>query len=205
MKFYKNNIFFKLLFFSFLFISCNTNSYVALQNGSILKNEQSRINLATNTYVSSPGDTIFMEILYRRLLIENMELQAGCFIPGWPHFGLKYLLYSNSLFDTSLGTHFSYNILENGSYNNGSINRTYVTNIHLPLYYSINLEYFSIFSSIQTVWHIMKQEKIKTFQTYNLNLGTEIGKDWGLIFEIALIKNSLDENLAFQLSGSLYF
>lgn len=187
------------------FAGCNTVSYSALQTGSILAPGRGEMSVGTSSFYSSPTDTPFLEVLYRRALDPDTELQAGYFIPGWPYFGLKQRVFTGNVFHAAAGFRGAYSVVDAGTTSVGDSIRMHTVDLYTPLYASFEpSRFFSLYLSPKTILRVQKSNTYSTTFFSACTLGVSMGTDFGFRMELSAYRQALEKS-AYQFTAALYF
>lgn len=152
----------------------------------------------------------YMELGYRRGIVDKVELGAKVTVPGTAGIDGKYELHDDGKFAVAAGLGMGYLKLSSGS--EGMETSTTLIDAIVPVYASYDLaKAFAVYASPKYVLRYAKSvdEMAETSSGTNHlvggTLGTKLGNGFGLFLEASYLKSVSSDFDAFQVNGSLFF
>jgi len=151
----------------------------------------------------------YMEIGYRRGIIDNLELGAKVTIPGTTGLDAKYQLVSAGDFAVAAGLGASY--LKISSTSNGMETSTQLFDTIVPVYVSYDIaKPLAVYLSPKYVFRYASsvdpmETKTGTSNLVGATAGFRLGNTWGIFLESSYLKDVSSKFDSFQVNGSIYF
>lgn len=152
----------------------------------------------------------YMELGYRRGIIDKLELGAKATIPGTAGIDAKYQFLDAGKFALAAGVGAGYLKLTSGS--DGMETSTKIIDTTVPIYASYDLaKSFAVYTAPKYVLRYAKSIDEMGQASSGLNhlvgatVGTRVGNRWGLFLETSYLKSVSSNFDAFQVNGSVFF
>jgi hypothetical protein len=152
----------------------------------------------------------YMEVGYRRGIIERLELGAKVTIPGTVGLDAKYQLVNAGKFAVATGLGAAYLKIESGS--DDSKTSTMLMDTVVPLYVSYDVaKPFAVYTAPKYVFRYasstdaMEEQISGTSHLLGATVGARIGNGWGLFLESSYLKDMSSDFDSFQVNGSVFF
>jgi hypothetical protein len=164
---------------------------------------------------SATGDDVslalpYMEVGYRRGIVEKVELGAKVTIPGTAGIDAKYELLNDGKFAVAAGAGFAYLKLTSGA--SGMETSSTIVDAMVPVYASYDLaKSFAVYASPKYVLRYTKSVDEMAQSASGINhlvggtLGTKLGNNRGLFLETSYLKSVSSDFDSFQVNGSIFF
>lgn len=211
-----------ILAFSALTTGCVNSS--TLQTAKALDPGTQRILIGGGYYASpsvnadaseSTGEDVslampYMELGYRRGIVDKVEVGAKVTIPGTAGLDAKYQFLQAGDFALAAGLGAGYLKLTSGS--EGMETSTMLVDTIVPVYASYDLaKAFAVYTSPKYVLRYAKSVDEMSQTTSGLNhlvgatAGVRVGNKFGLFLETSYLKSVSSDFDAFQVNGSIFF
>lgn len=152
----------------------------------------------------------YMEVGYRRGIIERLELGAKVTIPGTVGLDGKYQLVNAGKFAVAAGLGAAYLKIESGSDDMKS--STSLIDTVVPVYVSYDVaKPFAVYTAPKYVLRYasstdsMGEQLSGTSHLIGATVGARVGNRWGLFLETSYLKDLSSEFDSFQVNGSVFF
>jgi len=152
----------------------------------------------------------YMEVGYRRGIVENLELGAKVTIPGTVGLDAKYQLVKAGDFAVAAGLGGSY--LSISSTSNNMTTSTKLVDAIVPIYVSYDIaKPFAVYASPKYVARFAQSTDENGMMTSGMEnlvgatLGTRLGSRFGLFLETSYLKDLSSTFDSFQVNGSIFF
>lgn len=152
----------------------------------------------------------YMEVGYRRGIVEKVEVGAKVTIPGTAGIDAKYELLNDGKFAVAAGAGMGYLKLTSGT--EGMQTSTTLVDAIVPVYASYDLaKAFALYASPKYVLRYAKSVDEMAQTSSGMNhlvggtLGTKLGNNKGLFLEASYLKSVSSDFDSFQVNGSLFF
>ena len=153
----------------------------------------------------------YMEVGYRRGIVQNLELGAKVTIPGTVGLDAKYQLVSRGKFAAAAGLGGAYLSIESGAEDDPMKAKTKLVDIIVPFYVSYDVakplavymapKYVARFASSTDEMGTVSG----TSHLAGATLGTRLGSRAGLFLETSYLKDLTSDFDSFQVNGSIFF
>lgn len=152
----------------------------------------------------------YMELGYRRGIVDKVDVGAKVTIPGTAGIDGKYELYNDGKLAFAAGAGIGYLKLSSGS--EGSETSTTLIDAIVPVYASYDIaKPLAIYASPKYVMRYAKSVDSMMESASGMNhlvggtLGTKIGNGMGLFMEASYLKSVSSDFDSFQVNGSIFF
>lgn len=152
----------------------------------------------------------YMELGYRRGIIDKLELGAKVTVPGTAGIDAKYQFLDAGKFALAAGLGGGYLKLTSGSDGMESTSKIFDTTV--PLYASYDIaKAFAVYTAPKYVLRYTSSVDSMGASSSGLNhlvgatVGTRVGNRWGLFLETSYLKSVSSDFDAFQVNGSVFF
>ena len=211
-----------LLAFSGLTTACVNSS--TLQTAKALDPGKGRVLVGGGFYTSpdlnsdassASGSDVtlalpYMELGYRRGIIDKLEMGAKATIPGTAGIDAKYQFLDAGKFALATGLGVGYLKITSGS--EGMESKTSVIDATVPVYASYDLaKAFAVYTAPKYVLRYASSTDSDGMSSSGLDhlvggtLGTRLGNKWGLFLEGSYLKSVTSDFNAVQVNGSIFF
>jgi len=211
-----------LLAFSGLTTACVNSS--TLQTAKALDPGRGRVLVGGGFYTSpdinsdasaASGSDVtlampYMELGYRRGIIDKLELGAKATIPGTAGIDGKYQFLDAGKFALATGVGVGYLKLTSGS--EGMESKSTIVDTTVPLYASYDVaKAFALYTAPKYVLRYASSTDSDGMSSSGLDhlvgatVGTRLGNKWGLFLESSYLKSVSSDFGAFQVNGSIFF
>jgi hypothetical protein len=152
----------------------------------------------------------YMELGYRRGIIDKLELGAKVTVPGTAGIDGKYQFLDAGKFALATGVGVGYLKLTSGS--EGMESKSTIVDTTVPLYASYEVaKPFSLYTAPKYVMRYASSTSSDGMSSSGLDhlvgatVGTKLGSGWGLFLESSYLKSVSSDFGAFQVNGSFFF
>jgi hypothetical protein len=152
----------------------------------------------------------YMELGYRRGIIDKLELGAKVTVPGTAGIDGKYQFLDAGKFALATGIGVGYLKLTSGS--EGMESKSTIVDTTVPLYASYEVaKPFSLYTAPKYVMRYASSTSSDGMSSSGLDhlvgatVGTKLGSGWGLFLESSYLKSVSSDFGAFQVNGSIFF
>ncbi len=152
----------------------------------------------------------YMELGYRRGIVDKVDVGAKVTIPGTAGIDGKYKLYDDGKLAFAAGAGIGYLKLSSGS--EGSETSTTLIDAIVPVYASYDFaKSFAVYASPKYVMRYAKSVDEMMESASGMNhlvggtLGTKVGNGFGLFMEASYLKSVSSDFDSFQVNGSIFF
>lgn len=152
----------------------------------------------------------YMELGYRRGLIDNLELGAKVTVPGTAGIDGKYQFLDAGKFALATGVGVGYLKLTSGS--EGMESKSTIVDTTVPVYASYDVaKAFALYTAPKYVLRYASSTDSAGMSSSGLDhlvgatVGTRLGNRWGLFLESSYLQSVTSEFGAFQVNGSIFF
>jgi hypothetical protein len=152
----------------------------------------------------------YMELGYRRGIVDKIEMGAKVTVPGTAGLDAKYELHDDGKLAFAAGAGLGYLKISSGA--EGMETSTTLIDAIVPVYASYDLaKAFAVYASPKYVLRYAKSidENMETSSGTNHlvggTLGTKLGDGWGLFMEASYLKSVSSDFDSFQVNGSFFF
>ena len=211
-----------IIAFSALSAACVNSS--TLQTAKAMDPGQQRILVGGGYYASpslnadaseSTGSDVslampYMELGYRRGIVDKIEIGAKATIPGTAGLDGKYQFLDAGKLALAAGVGVGYLKLTSGS--EGMETSSSIIDTTVPLYASYDLaKAFAIYTAPKYVLRYASSTDSEGMSSSGMNhlvgatVGTRLGNRWGLFLESSYLKSVSSDFDAFQVNGSIFF
>lgn len=152
----------------------------------------------------------YMELGYRRGIVDKVEVGAKVTVPGTAGIDGKYQFLDAGKFALATGLGVGYLKLTSGS--EGMETSSSIIDATVPVYVSYDLaKAFAVYTSPKYVLRYASSTDSDGMSSSGVNhlvgatVGTRLGNRWGLFLETSYLKSVSSEFDAFQVNGSIFF
>lgn len=152
----------------------------------------------------------YMEVGYRRGIVDKVEVGAKVTIPGTAGLDAKYELLDDGKFAVAAGLGMGYLKISSGG--EGAETSTTLIDAIVPAYVSYDLaKAFAVYASPKYVMRYAKSVDSMMESSSGMNhlvggtLGTKVGNGMGIFMEASYLKSVSSDFDSFQVNGSLFF
>jgi hypothetical protein len=170
-------------------------------------NEDASAATGEETTISLP----YMELGYRRGIVDNVEVGAKYTLPGTAGIDGKYQFLDAGKFALAAGVGVGYFKLSSEDTNGMEASTTVIDTI-VPLYASYDVaKAFALYTAPKYVMRYGKSVDFDGMSSSGLDhlvgatVGTRLGNNWGLFLETSYLQSVANDFAAFQVNGSIFF
>lgn len=152
----------------------------------------------------------YMELGYRRGIVDKVEVGAKVTVPGTAGIDGKYQFLDAGKLALAAGAGIGYLKLTSGS--EGMETSSSIIDATVPLYASYDLaKAFAVYTAPKYVLRYASSTDSDGMSSSGINhlvgatVGTRLGNRWGLFLETSYLKSVSSEFDAFQVNGSIFF
>ncbi len=152
----------------------------------------------------------YMELGYRRGIVDKVEIGAKVTVPGTAGIDGKYQFLDAGKFALAAGVGVGYLKLTSGS--EGMETSSTIVDTTVPLYASYDVaKAFALYTAPKYVLRYTSSKDDMGASASGLNhlvgatVGTRLGNRWGLFLETSYLKSVSNDFDAFQVNGSIFF
>jgi hypothetical protein len=152
----------------------------------------------------------YMEVGYRRGIVDKVEVGAKVTIPGTAGLDAKYELLNNGKFAVAAGAGLGYLKITSGT--EGAETSSTIIDAIVPAYASYDIaKSLALYASPKYVMRYAKSTDENMMSASGMNhlvggtLGTKIGNGAGLFMEASYLKSVSSDFDSFQVNGSVFF
>ncbi len=152
----------------------------------------------------------YMELGYRRGIVDKVEVGAKVTVPGTAGIDGKYQFLDAGKFALAAGVGVGYLKLTSGS--EGMETSSSIIDATVPVYASYDLaKAFAVYTAPKYVLRYAASTDSDGMSSSGVNhlvgatVGTRLGNRWGLFLETSYLKSVSSEFDAFQVNGSIFF
>lgn len=198
------------LSFGLMMVGCANMS--TLQTGRALKAGEGQVLLGGGYYGSpSVNEAVdadlafpYLEVGYRRGIVENLELGVKATIPGTIGLDGKYQLLDAGDFALAAGLGAGYLSLSSGEGENEVSNT--IIDVTVPVYASYHLgDYVALYTSPKYLMRLISGDSSGSSHLLGATGGVRLGNTWGVYVEGTFMKDLTSEFDAFQANTSFFF